>query len=132
MGAGSMRRFLRRRGRPAVYREVATSGSDAWGDPTSSTTTDVETVALVRPRGQPALVRSPAGERVETDADLLLPDDVAVDPTAEDHRSVVVVSGERYKVWSVEPGELDGTQLLRATRSGRARVFTDEFTDEFE
>lgn len=131
-GAGAMRRFIRRRGRHAVYRETSTSGEDEWGDPTGESHTDVETDAIIRYRGGENLTVNVAGEKVEVDVEIIMPDDVQVRPEVDQFRAQLLAAGEVYKLWVVDRGAGPGAQRVLATLESKAGVFTDEFSSEFE
>lgn len=117
MPAGAYRRFIRSEGRDATLREFATSGEDDWGDPTAVVETTTETSALVRYRGGQDLTVTAGGERVEIDAEIVVPDDVSVpDPPTSEHRPELDVGGRSYKIWAVDDAAVDGGRRLLATR----------------
>jgi len=109
-------RFIERRGRAATLYEFATAGSDSWGDPTADTPTTTATKAIVRLLGTPGLTVTVAGKRVDVDAEIVVPSELVVDPSAAGERPELEVDGRRYVVWVVDRGTVEGGQRLLATR----------------
>jgi hypothetical protein len=109
-------RFLSRRGEAATLYVFAPAGSDTWGDPTSDPATATTTVALVRLMGSPKMTMTVAGTKVEIDAEILVPDDLTVDPDAEKERPELEVGGKRYLIWAVDDTTVPGGRRLLATR----------------
>lgn len=113
--AGAMRRFIEREGRDATLYESSLSGEDSWKDATADDTTTTATKALVRYRGRESVTITVAGEKVEVEAEVVVPDTLAVDPEANDRRPEIEVGGTRFKIWKVDPNSQPGSKRLLTT-----------------
>ena len=115
---GAGRRWVKRYGSAATLRQFAPTGEDAYGDPTDYGPTETPTFGVVVESGGAGttVVRDGLGNERRIDANVFIPDDVAItmpedDPTLRDLPEIDV-RGISYLVAHVRHRARPGLQRL--------------------
>lgn len=95
------RRFVDREGESVVIRNYTQDGTDDYGDPLFTESTE-STTAVIRLPNEPGTVRSPDGQEVRLDARVWLMDTVSInEPTESNPRGSEIerdISDDRLQV----------------------------------
>lgn len=109
----AIRRFVESEGTSATLREFSPTGSDEYNDPTGPGESTTSTTALVKSLTNPRQISTPSGEEVTVETRIVVPDDLAITPDADEIRPQIEVGAKTYKIWAVDDeGPLSGVQQL--------------------